>query len=69
MYVEFDIEVPRGSSIGLYARRNAIPTLTLNDVRDVFAGFRGRSARESSSSSTASVSNGNIKPPSSLTTQ
>ncbi|XP_059078932.1 teneurin-m-like isoform X2 [Tigriopus californicus] len=54
VYVEFDIEVPRGSSIGLYARRNAIPTLTLNDVRDVFAGFRGRSARESSSSSTAS---------------
>eukprot|EP00095_Tigriopus_kingsejongensis_P004804 maker-scaffold182_size278544-snap-gene-0.14 protein:Tk04804 transcript:maker-scaffold182_size278544-snap-gene-0.14-mRNA-1 annotation:"hypothetical protein D910_11770" len=52
-YVEFDIEVPRGSSIGVYARRNAIPTLTLNDVRDVFTGFRGRSTREAGS--TASV--------------
>ena len=32
--------LPRGSSLGLYARKNAIPTLTLNDIRDVLSGYR-----------------------------
>ena len=32
--------LPRGSSLGLYARKNAIPTLTLNDIHDVLSGFR-----------------------------
>ena len=27
-------------SIGLYARKNAIPSLTINDIRDVLIGFR-----------------------------
>ena len=37
---QFSFSIPRGSSIGLYARRNAIPTLTNNDIRDVLMGFR-----------------------------
>ena len=39
-YVEMDFTLARGSSLGLYARKNAIPTLTLNDVKDVITGFR-----------------------------
>ena len=35
-----DFILARGSSLGLYARKNAIPTLTLNDVKDVLTGFR-----------------------------
>ena len=35
-----DFTLARGSSLGLYARKNAIPTLTLNDVKDVITGFR-----------------------------
>ena len=35
-----DFTLARGSSLGLYARKNAIPTLTLNDVKDVISGFR-----------------------------
>ena len=48
--------LPRGSSLGLYARKNAIPTLTLNDIRDVLSGYRSSmvavaNAETSSSSS------------------
>ena len=39
-YVEMNFVLPRGSSLGLYARKNAIPTLTLNDIRDVLSGYR-----------------------------
>jgi len=39
-YISFSFSIPRGSSIGLYARKNAIPTLTNNDLRDVLKGFR-----------------------------
>ncbi|XP_040567553.1 teneurin-m isoform X3 [Lepeophtheirus salmonis] len=39
-YVELDFQIPRGSSIGIYARKNAIPTLTINDLRDVLTGYR-----------------------------
>ena len=42
-YVEMDFILPRGSSVGLYARKNAIPTLTLNDIRDVLSGYRSMS--------------------------
>ena len=38
-----DFTLARGSSLGLYARKNAIPTLTLNDVKDVITGFRSSS--------------------------
>lgn len=41
--MEMDFIVPRGSSLGLYARKNAIPTLTLNDIRDVLSGYRSNS--------------------------
>ncbi len=48
-YVEMNFIIPRGSSVGLYARKNAIPTLTLNDVRDVLNGFRSENNRNSRS--------------------
>ena len=38
-----EFEVVRGSSLGFYARKNAIPTMTLNDVKDVIAGFKDNS--------------------------
>jgi hypothetical protein len=30
--------LPRATSLGLYARKNALPTLTINDIRDVLTG-------------------------------
>jgi hypothetical protein len=30
--------LPRSTSLGLYGRKNALPTLTINDVRDVLTG-------------------------------
>ncbi len=52
-YVEFLMSVPRGVSVGLYARKNAVPTITNNDVRDVFSGFNSNNnnKRESRSAS------------------
>ena len=47
-YVEFKFAIPRGSSIGIYGRKNAIPTLTMNDVNDVLSGFRDRQTRAAS---------------------
>ncbi len=44
-YVEFDFLVPRGSSLGVYGRKNAVPTLTVNDIREVVSGQRTRSGR------------------------
>ena len=46
-----DFVLARGSSLGLYARKNAIPTLTLNDVKDVLNGFRSSAASIYSSAS------------------
>ncbi len=43
-YVEFLFSIPRGSSVGIYARKNAIPTLTMNDIRDVLTGQEQRRA-------------------------
>ena len=37
-YVEFEWEVPRGAALGLFARKNAVPSLTQADVRDVIEG-------------------------------
>ena len=34
-YVTFDLSVPRGTSFGLYARRNALPTHTHYDFMEV----------------------------------
>ncbi|XP_063233060.1 LOW QUALITY PROTEIN: teneurin-m [Bacillus rossius redtenbacheri] len=46
-YVKFDYSIPRGASIGAYARRNALPTHTQYDILEVLSGFKARSARGS----------------------
>jgi len=46
-YVKFDYSIPRGASIGVYARRNALPTHTQYHILDVLSGFKGRSKRGS----------------------
>jgi hypothetical protein len=30
--------LPRSTSLGLYGRKNALPTLTINDIRDIISG-------------------------------
>ena len=45
-YVEFDFLIARGASIGVYGRKNAVPTLTQNDLREVLAGVRTRNGRD-----------------------
>lgn len=48
-YVKFDYNLPRGASIGVYARRNALPTHTQYHFKEVLSGFSaGRVARSSS---------------------
>ena len=37
-YVRFQLEVPRGASFGVYARRNALPTHTTYDLMEVVKG-------------------------------
>ena len=48
-YVRFALEVPRGASFGVYARRNALPTHTTYDLMEVVKGVAeddsGRSRR------------------------
>ncbi|XP_043791026.1 dentin sialophosphoprotein-like [Apis laboriosa] len=46
-YVRFDYNIPRGASIGVYARRNALPTHTQYDLLEVLSGFKARTARAS----------------------
>ena len=48
-YVTFDLRVPRGTSFGLYARRNALPTHTHYNFMEVITGFKEhtRSVRSS----------------------
>nr|CAD7592846.1 unnamed protein product [Timema genevievae] len=46
-YVKFDYSIPRGASIGVYARRNALPTHTQYDILEVLSGFKARSTRGS----------------------
>jgi teneurin len=38
-YVKFNFTIPRGSSIGFYARRNALPTHTQYDFKEILNGF------------------------------
>ena len=40
-YVNFALRVPRGASLGLYARKNALPTHTNYDVMEVVKGLEG----------------------------
>jgi hypothetical protein len=37
-YVRFELEMPRGASLGVYARRNALPTHTNYDLMEVLKG-------------------------------
>ncbi|XP_025831537.1 teneurin-m isoform X2 [Agrilus planipennis] len=46
-YVKFDYNIPRGASIGVYARRNALPTHTQYHILEVLNGFKARTARAS----------------------
>lgn len=39
-YVKFEVSIPRGSSIGVYGRRNALPTHTSYDFLQVLSGFK-----------------------------
>ncbi len=53
-YVHFDLWLPRGASLGFYARRNALPTHTNYDLMEVIKGAeqKGRiSARSAQVSS------------------
>ncbi|XP_047739301.1 streptococcal hemagglutinin [Hyalella azteca] len=53
-YIRFDVGIPRGASVGIYGRRNALPTHTSYDFLQVFSGYRvasGPPARPSRSSS------------------
>ncbi|XP_030767229.1 teneurin-m isoform X3 [Sitophilus oryzae] len=49
-YVKFDYSIPRGASIGVYARRNALPTHTQYHILEVLSGFKARTTRASHSS-------------------
>jgi hypothetical protein len=46
-YVKFDYNIPRGASIGVYARRNALPTHTQYDIFYGLSGFKAGSKRGS----------------------
>lgn len=46
-YVRFDYNIPRGASIGVYGRRNALPTHTQYDLLEVLSGFKARNTRAS----------------------
>ena len=39
-YVNFELKLPRGASVGLYARRNALPTHTNYDLMKVVKGLK-----------------------------
>lgn len=51
-YVKFDYSIPRGASIGVYARRNALPTHTQYHFKEVLSGFNARTTRSTHVSST-----------------
>ena len=54
-YVEFVLVLPKGTSLGLFARKNAIPSLTQNDIRDVIVGNNGSRVARSVSQSVSHV--------------
>ena len=39
-YINFELKLPRGASVGLYARRNALPTHTNYDLMEVIKGLK-----------------------------
>ena len=46
-YVKFDYNIPRGASIAVYGRRNALPTHTQYHILEVLSGFKARTTRAS----------------------
>uniref|UniRef100_A0A1I8MYS1 Tenascin-like protein n=1 Tax=Musca domestica TaxID=7370 RepID=A0A1I8MYS1_MUSDO len=56
-YVKFDYTIPRGASIGVYGRRNALPTHTQYHFKEVLSGFSAstRSTRAAHQSITREV--------------
>ncbi|KAL5290836.1 TENM2.2 family protein [Megaselia abdita] len=44
-YIKFDYNIPRGASIGVYGRRNALPTHTQYHFKEVLSGFSPRTQR------------------------
>ena len=46
-YVRFELGLPRSASLGLYGRRNALPTHTHYDMLHVMSGYKSRSRRAS----------------------
>lgn len=46
-YVNWELSVPRGASIGFYARRNALPSHTHYDFMEILRGFKTRTTRSS----------------------
>uniref|UniRef100_A0A8D8UYU9 Tenascin-like protein n=1 Tax=Cacopsylla melanoneura TaxID=428564 RepID=A0A8D8UYU9_9HEMI len=46
-YVRFEYNIPRGSSIAVYIRRNALPTHTQYHILDILKGFKIRTTRAS----------------------
>ena len=55
-YVTFDLEIPRGTSFGLYARRNALPTHTHHNFMEVISGLRQAASSTSRQSRATEVS-------------
>ena len=47
-YVNFELKLPRGASVGLYARRNALPTHTNYDLMEVIKGLKDTNKASSS---------------------
>lgn len=46
-YIRFELGLPRSASLGLYGRRNALPTHTHHDMLHVISGYKNRNTRAS----------------------
>jgi len=44
-YVRFNYDFPRGASIAVYGRRNALPTHTQYEILELLNGFQSRQTR------------------------
>ncbi|XP_035708479.1 teneurin-m isoform X4 [Folsomia candida] len=56
-YVNWELSVARGASIGFYARRNALPSHTHYDFMEILRGFKTRTTRSSPPSVSKELSN------------
>lgn len=59
-YIQFDYNIPRGASIGVYARRNALPTHTQYHILEVLSGYKARTTRASHVSGSRKLPNPRI---------